>query len=336
MAKKKFVIIGSGAAGSHCALKLRTLDESASIMVISKESYHCYHKYKLFDYLCGRVSKEELFNNHIDQYSAANINLRLSQTVTHIDIKNKAVLLAHKEKVTYDKLLIATGITAQIPPLYKDSAHMFALLNNLEDVELLINEKGKLKQTLIFDGGLTSVKLALALKSLGNTVDYFLYKKRINNRLANGDYFENIEKIFHKKNITLIKLDKINKIAQEKKGYRISFQENKAKTYTKIFAPFGVKPDITIAQDASITCDQGILVNEYFQTNQKDIYAAGDIAQIYNPKIKNYWINFGWPNATIQGEIAAKNMCNKKTSYDTSRVNIFNVKGENINLINGV
>ena len=80
--QKRFVIIGTGAAGSHCAMKLRELNPAASITMISRGPFHCYHKYALTDYLIGKIKKEALFNKRITTYIEENITVRLSQAVT--------------------------------------------------------------------------------------------------------------------------------------------------------------------------------------------------------------------------------------------------------------
>lgn len=335
MAKnKRYVIIGSGAAGSNCALKLREIDRSASIILISKEPYNFYHKFAMTGYISGKISKEALFEENITKFINEHITVRLSQAVTHIDTENKAVFLSHREKISYDKLLIATGVNSYIPPAYKNFAPMFTFLNNLEDADQLRENKEVLKSTLIIGGGLSSIKIALAFKTMGNSVDYLLYRRKTIKLLADEAAIETIEKTLLKEDIAIFEDTNIQYISGTDKGYTVTFFSGRKKTYSAILALFGVQPNIELAQKAGIKCEFGVLVNEYFETNKKDIYAAGDIAQIYNPTIRNYWVNFGWPNAVIQGKIAAKNMCGVKTEYDTNRVNVFDIKGTKIKFKN--
>ena len=335
MAKKTHhVIIGSGAAGSYCALKLRELDRTSSITLISREPYHFYHKFALPDYISGKIRKEILFEDKVNTFIDAGITLRLSQEVTRIDTDNKAIYLAHREKTSYDKLLIATGVHSFVPAAYKHFAPMFSFLNNLEDAESLSAEAKKLKSTLIIGGGLTSIKLALALTAAGNSVDYLLYKRKTIKLLADEAAMAIIEELLSKEQVIIIEDTDIKYIEETGKGYFVTFSSGKKQSYTAIVAGFGVQPNIKLAHKAGIDCDFGVLVNEYFETSKKDVYAAGDSAQIYNPTIRDYWVNFGWPNAVAQGKLAARNMCGKKTAYDTNRVNVLDIKGTKINFRN--
>jgi nitrite reductase (NADH) large subunit len=295
--------------------------------MISKGPYHCYHKYALTDYLCGRLKKESLFDEYISRYVDDNITVRLSQPVTHIDTKNKQVYLSHREKVPYDKLLIATGVRPYIPAVYKHYSPVFTPFNNLDDTISLRSRKDTLKKTLVLAGGLTSIKLARALKTMGNVVDFLLYKKKTATLLADEAAIDTIKDVLLKEKITIFEDINIRRISTGKNGYTVTFSNGKKKFYSTILATFGVQPHIELSKKSGIKCERGVLVNEYFETNIRDVYAAGDIAQIYNPTIHDYWVNFGWPNAVIQGTLAAKNMCGVKEAYDTDRVNIFDIRG---------
>ena len=72
----------------------------------------------------------------------------------------------------------------------------------------------------------------------------------------------------------------------------------------------------------------GILVNPQLKTSENDIYAAGDCVEIYHPGVKDYWINFGWPNALEQGAIAGKNMTGEDEEYKIHDTIIFNLMGK--------
>ena len=70
------------------------------------------------------------------------------------------------------------------------------------------------------------------------------------------------------------------------------------------------------------------MVDTHLKTSIEDIYAAGDCVEIYNPVIKNYWINFGWINAKKQGEIAAENMLGNNIEYEIKDNIVFNLMGK--------
>ena len=334
MSHPHYVIIGCGAAGSHAAYKLGQLEPSATVTVFSKESYPFYHKCDLADFLCGNITKKDLFHDHPDRFIDMGIRLRLSQKVISIDPSRHDLHLSHNERVHYDKLLIATGVRATVHPIYlKFSDHM-TLINSLEDVDRLLLRPERLKHPLILGGSLTALRLALALRSKYIPVDYLLLTRMTGNLLAGANDFDTVRGLLLENGVTLFENMGVEEIVPSGKELMVLFSNGIRKKYTIIFGAFGVTPNINLAKGANIPCEQGVLVNECFETNMADVYAAGDMAQIYNPSICDYWVNFGWYNAVTQGEIAAMNMCGQKTIYDPERVNIFEIYGDVIHFSN--
>ena len=76
-----------------------------------------------------------------------------------------------------------------------------------------------------------------------------------------------------------------------------------------------------------IEIDRGILVDDHLRTSVEDVWAAGDCAQPYHRGMRNYYLNFGWPNAKAQGRITGLNMTGKPTVYDTLKVNPYDIEG---------
>ena len=91
------------------------------------------------------------------------------------------------------------------------------------------------------------------------------------------------------------------------------------------------KPNVDFIENTRIEKKIGILVDPQLRTSVEDVYAAGDCVEIYHPKIKNYWINFGWPNAAEQGEIAGKNMTGLEEVYQIHETIPFNLMGKAMN-----
>lgn len=334
MAPNHYIIVGSGAAGSNAAFRLRKLEPKSQVTVLSDEAYSLYQKMDLANYLCGRVKKEALFQDYPEKFVKAGVHLRLSQPVESIDPEGKTVRLAHKEQLHYSKLLLATGVHAVIHPAFQKFSSHLTLFNSLEDVEKLRLSPEILEKPLILGGSLTAVRLALALSAAGKSVDYLLFKKMTGNLLAGADDFDSVRLALNKKNIQIVEDVDVKQIQKKETGYWVTFSNGRESEYSVIFAAFGVAPNIRLAKDAGLDCDLGILVNNYFESSHKDVYAAGDIAQIYNPGLGDYWVNFGWPNAVKQGKTAADNMCGKKKAYDPNVVNVFAIDGAKIKFKN--
>lgn len=327
MLNTRYVIVGSGAAGIHAALKIRNLAPQSSITVFSQEPYPFYHKYDLPDYLAGKLKRDDLFHDENERFVKKSIHLRLRQKVTAIHCKEQTIRLNHNETVTYDKLLLATGVSACIHPTYEHFSPYLTLISTLSDVDTILAHREKLKKPLILGGSLTALKIGMAFSEITKNVDYLMFQKLTGNLLVNTRDLKRVRNFLDRAGIRILENIDVEKIEKSGKGFSVQFSNGKKKIYSIIVAGFGVKPNIELAEAAGIRCDTGVLVNPHFESSIKNIYAAGDIAQIYHPGLKDYWVNFGWPNAIHQGEIAAENMCGKKIPYRPDEINVFSMKG---------
>ncbi|MCK5349096.1 MAG: FAD-dependent oxidoreductase, partial [Desulfobacula sp.] len=97
-----------------------------------------------------------------------------------------------------------------------------------------------------------------------------------------------------------------------------------------VFSFNGLSPNIDFAKGSGIDIDYGILVNEYLKTNVDSIYACGSCAQIYNPTTKNYTTSIGWPNAVVQGEVAAFNLLGDHKIIESVGRKYFDLEGVKI------
>lgn len=332
--RRRYVIVGSGAAGSHAALEIRKHDPGGSITLIGEEPHSMYHKYAMMDYLCGRIPREDLFPDPADRFVRQNIHLRLSQPVVRIEPENRRIRLAHKEHLPYDRLLIATGVRAAVHPTYRPFFPHLTFVNSLEDVEKLRHRVSLMEEPLILGGSLTAIRLAVALRAMGKPVDYLLLRKMTGNLLAGADDFLHVRELLADTGARVLEDVGIGSVSPRGRKFRVSFEGGMKRSYSCLFAGFGVQPNTELARRAGIACDQGILVNEYFETGRPGIFAAGDAAQIYHPRLKDYWVNFGWPNAVKQGALAGRNMCGEKEAYRPERVNVLALGGREITFRN--
>jgi NAD(P)H-nitrite reductase large subunit len=276
------------------------------------------------------VQKNDLFHDYADRFTEKDIHLRLSQKVVSIDLKENTVHLAHREHLQYDRLLIATGVRTAIRSSYKPFAEYLTCVNSLDDVEKLKHREATLEHPLILGGSLTAIRLAVALRTMEKPVDYLLFKKMTGSLLAGADDFNRVKELLLDNGVNVFEDMDVEAVVGTEEAIRVSFSNGVKRTYTRLFAGFGVTPNAELARKANIACDQGVLVNEYFETNRAGIFAAGDVAQIYNPKLMDYWVNFGWPNAVKQGALAGQNMADVKKAYQPARANILALGGKEI------
>lgn len=322
-----YVIIGNGPAGNHAAITLRKKDKDAKITIISDECVPYYYKPKLTDFIADEIPREALMVNFLDSYKAKDIRIRLGQEVERIDPESKTLFLQHMEKIEFSKLIIASGSRERVLPTMSRYANYLKFITSYTDVMAVKEEIKKVKKFFIFGGDLVGFKFLRMLNSMGKTVTILIYPNAFWPYNLTDDMLAKITESLSNFNTDIIVKDDISTIEELNGSYRVKTQKGIEKNVDMVFSFNGLSPNIDFAKGSGIDIDYGILVNEYLKTNVDSIYACGSCAQIYNPGIKNYTTSIGWPNAVVQGEVAALNLLGEHKVIEATGRKYFDLEG---------
>ncbi len=328
--KDHYVIIGNGPAGNYAADTLRRNDKDARITIISDEAFAFYYRHKLMDFACGKSDEEALKVRSYNVYKENNIRLRLGQKVEKIDTKNSVLYLKHMEMVGYTKLILATGGAPRILPNLTAYRDHFTFMNTYNDARALQPGIKAAKRVIIFGGDLISINCIRRLKSANREVTFLLLGECFWPFELTSDITKAIINKLDKLEVKALLNPDIRSIARKGKSLVVNMKDNDPVTGDVIFSFQGLTPNIRFIVGSGIDTEQGVLVNEFLQTNINNIYACGDCAQIYNPKLKDYWTSIGWENARIQGETAALNLLGHNKVITQAPKNILHVAGMEI------
>lgn len=314
----KVIIIGGGAAGASCAARLRRLDESAQILILEKTNEISIANCGLPYYVSGVIGDRDniLVSNPEKFKTWFNIDVRLNSEVVKIDRKNKTVQLNNGESLSYDKLVLAQGASPIIPPFENmDNSKVFGVrtLNDADKIKDYIKNNNPQKAVVV-GGGFIGIEMAENLCEMGIKTTLVELGDQI---LAPVDkevaLFAQNEMM--EKGVELILSDGVSRFAKDK----IILNSGKEIEFDIVIMAIGVKPEITLAQDAGLEVGRGIIVNDFMQTLDDDIYAAGDSVEVKDfVTDTNTLIPLAGP-ANRQGRIIADNICNIASSYKKSQ-----------------
>lgn len=304
-----YVILGASAAGINAAKILRELDLNSNITIISKDE-KVYSRCMLHHVISGNRSVEEI--NFIDEnfMEENNINWIKNKSVKNIDIKNKNVEV-EGQNINYDKLLIATGASAFIPPIknIKEGNYIYTL-RNIDDVYKIKEKAIKSKKAAIIGAGLIGIDVLTGLMEYENLQvsliypnDYILDRQldEYSAKVYEDKFIENGVQLYSGKSVDEIILDKNNNIT----GIRLG--DGTVVECDLLVVSTGVIPNIDFLKGADIENNRGIIIDDKCETTIKDVYAAGDVVGK----------NAIWPLAVKQGIVAAYNMTgNEKLILD--------------------
>ncbi len=331
----KVVIIGGGAAGASCAARLRRLDENAEVLILEKTNEisiaNCGLPYYISDVIDDRsqmlVSTPEKFKTWF------NIDVRLNSEVIQIDRENKFILLNSGEKINYDNLVLTLGAKPIIPDFAgMDKTKVFAVrtLFDADRIKTYVKNNNSQKAVVI-GGGFIGVEMAENLIKMGLQVSLVEMSSQI---LAPLD--EEIAAVVQNKmrdnGIELILSDGVKHFDERK----IVLNSGRKVDFDIVIMAIGIKPETSLAKISGLETNRGIKVNEYMQTSDKNIYAAGDSIETQNSITGEYeLVQLAGP-ANRQGRIIADNIAGIKSVYKntqgTSVLKVFNLTAANTGL----
>lgn len=302
-----YVIIGASAAGINAAKTLRLLDSEGEITIISKD-VNVYSRCMLHFVISGKRDTEGISFIEDDFFKINNINWIKGTEVISIDESDKVVITDKEEKISYDKLLIASGASATIPPIknLRESENV-ACLRNIED-SLTIKEKCKSgSKVIVIGGGLVGIDAVVGL--LENSVNVTLVEMsdRILPLQLDREASSRYENLFNEHNVEIITRASVKEVFVDENNtaHSVVLSNSKIISCDFIVVAAGVRPNIKFIQGNSIEIKNGIVIDSHCRTTVKDIYAAGDVTALAPI----------WPVAVKQGKNAAINMVGFEASY---------------------
>lgn len=296
----KIVIIGGGIAASYLVNQILAIDSSCEITMLSDEKYPPYDRI----HLCRLVDEQDKIED-IKLTFNKNINLQLNQTITEID-KEKKVVCSNGKLYSYDNLIIATGSTPI--SLLDTKLDNVSTFRNFDDCEK-IKKYCKTNDVVIVGSGPIAIELLETLNDMEEvkSITLLIRSRHIYNQYLSLESLKVIEDSFLKKGKLKISYeDEIEDFTIE--DNKIVFLKTKKLNFKNplIIFGIGIKPNIK-PFDNFIACKKGILVNEFMQTEDENIYAVGECAEV----LKYDFIAGHVKECTTQANSAISHIFNK-------------------------
>lgn len=306
----RVIIVGNGLAGIISAKTLRELDQKIEIEVFAEEKYHYYPRPNLIEFLAGSIPFERMFAFPEEWYREQNISIHLGKPVRRIFPDSKEIDVEEGKREKYESLLLAIGSFSFIPPFKGAEKKGVFTLRTLEDAFGIIEYLKSHQKVVVIGGGLLGLETARAIKSRGAHVEVVEFFDRLLPRQLDIQGASLLKKQIEKMGIKIHLGAATEEILGQNEVTGIRFKERREiKTEMAIVAA-GVRPNIRIAKDAGLETDHGLVVNDYLQSSDPEIFAAGDAVQ-HRGKI------FGIiPASFNQARLAATNILGQKKKYE--------------------
>ena len=290
---KKYLIVGGVAGGASTAARLRRLSEDDQIVMFEKGPHVSFSNCCLPYHLSGMIPNAETLvlmspEKFMSQY---NIEARVNNEVTSIDRVNKEVevknsITGESYKESYDKLILSPGAKAIVPPIPGiDKANIFTV-RNVTDIDKLNQfiKKNNPSRITVIGGGFIGIEVMENLVAAGRTVSLVEAMPQV---LLQFD--EEMVQVLHKEiydhGVDLIVGDKVTAFDTNK----VILESGKEIESEVVVMAIGVTPETTLAKQAGLDIGKtgAMKVDANFLTNDPDIYAVGDVIEVYNPLMQD-------------------------------------------------
>ena len=317
-----YLIIGGGIAGVTAAETIRERDGDATICVISHEAHPLYSRVLLPAYLKRKIPREKLFLRTIDDFIESRIELRLQENVMEVDEKHHEVRLHTGNTLGYKKLLIASG--GHVKPWGRpEDESVIYRLQTLDDADRLFAALASIKNPLVIGSSFISLEFLEIFLMNTITPAILMRDEHFFGPYLDKNGGELMRTHFQRHHITLYEHDEIEHVKparatdeNQPAGFTVLTKKQQTIVCDSLAVGVGIDRNLSFLGESNILRgDSGIRVNEFFETSQKDVYAAGDAAELFHPATQTYRATGNWTSAFLQGKHAGLAMVGAKTPF---------------------
>lgn len=318
MSDQTIVIVGAGHAGGRAAEAMRQSGHTGRIILIGEESYPPYERPPLSkDALQADYPMERTYLNPLAFYGENKIELLLRTRAENIDAKAHKLTLTgeHAGELAYDRLLLVTGGRVRrlsLPGAGLDGVHY---IRNIDDS---LGIKPRLTpgvRVVVIGGGFIGLEAAASARKLGCEVTVLEMMPTLLTRVCDnavGDWMAG----FHRSHgVTVLTGVTVDRLEGQGKVERVVLGDGSVLAADLVVVGIGIIPNTELAAEAGLEVHNGIVVDEFGQTADPDIFAAGDVANLPNP-ILGYRMRLeSWANAQNGGIAVGRNMIGPMTPF---------------------
>ena len=314
---ENLVIIGAGQSAIQCITSLKKEGYTGSITMIGEEEHLPYQRPPLSKgFLEDSINKERLYFKKLDFFTENKIQLKLGTTANKVDLENNLVFLSDETNLGFDKLVFATGSRVRKLDFPGNDLSSIHYLRGLDDAESIKNDLERSKEVVIIGAGYIGLEVAAIAAKKNVTVSVIEMAERVMNRTVDPQISDYYLKLHQNNGVKFIFNNSLKEIKGSKKVESVLCSDGSEIKADMVIIGAGIIPNVELAENAGVICDNGILVDEFGQTNHKNIYACGDCTSHPNKLLNRQLRLESVHNAMEQSKTVAFSAIAKPLEYN--------------------
>jgi 3-phenylpropionate/trans-cinnamate dioxygenase ferredoxin reductase component len=325
------VIVGGGLASARAVKSFREAGGEGSIALISKDSTLPYHRPPLSKkFLRGETDDEPLVEDE-GFYVDHGVEVMLETAVSSVDVRDRAVQL-DSERIGYRRLLLATGAWPRRLEVAGSELENVFELRTVDNSRAIREAAAAAERAVVVGAGFIGMEVSASLRQIGKNVSLVHLSRWLFEQLGVEALSDELAALYESKGVALVLGHEIDAFHGNRSLEAVTTQNGRRVEADLAVVGIGVVPVTDFLDGSGIELDNGIVVNERFETNVHDVYAAGDVANFFDPLFRRRRRIEHWSNANYQGTEVGKVLAGADGGYDTISNFFTEVFGITINI----
>jgi ferredoxin-nitrate reductase len=279
--RQRLLIVGTGMAGMATVESVLEHDgpEDWQVTMVGREPDPPYNRVLLSKLVAGSTTEAELSLHGAQWLAAREIELRVSTEVRALDLSARSVELTDGDRLSYDRLVLATGSTAVVPEIAgmrRPGVHVF---RTLQDARQIIDSSTRARRAVVVGGGLLGVEAARGLRARGVHVTLVHAARRLMDRQLDVPAALMLERGLRARGVEIVLGMQTEAIVGNDRVTSVVLADGREEPADMVVVAAGVLPDVGAARDAGLEVEQAIVVDDEMRTSHPGVYAVGECAQ---------------------------------------------------------
>jgi len=308
MSSYPYLIIGGGMTADAAARAIREADPGGAVGLISAEPHPPYARPPLSKGLWKGDAEAGIWRGT----ESAGVELRLGRRVTAIDPKSRTVTDDRGDRIGYGKLLLATGGTPRRLPLDSGQIIYFRTYDDYRRLRALANERLRFA---VLGGGFIGTEVAASLRSVGSEVVMLVPEAGLGARVFPADLSRFLVDYYGEQGVETRTGEGLAGLTSRGGKVVVKTTTGAELSVDVVVAGLGILPNVELAEQAGLAVNNGIVVDDLLRAGSPEIFAAGDVANFFNPALGTRMRVEHEDNANTMGAAAGRAMAGQGAPY---------------------